>query len=211
LCNGKSRSRNGYMRWVCYAKRVAWPTAREKWQYTYDASLRSGFVAAAVDELYAFDPLAVRLHAAGDFYSAAYVRQWIEIVDATPHIKFWAYTRSWRVPRMWRSLADMASLPNFQLFLSTDAETAEIDGKPAHMKYAMISHMKHHQDEPLPRYVDLVWKDKSGRAKPTPRTFACPQGRRTTKLHAAPNCQKCRWCFSSCTTASPLYTLEDVA
>lgn len=35
----------------------------------------------------------VRVHAAGDFYSAAYARAWLRIIRATPNTNFYAYTK----------------------------------------------------------------------------------------------------------------------
>ena len=37
---------------------------------------------------------AIRIHAAGDFFSQAYFDMWLEIARENPHIEMWAYTKS---------------------------------------------------------------------------------------------------------------------
>jgi len=62
-----------------------------------------------------------RIHVSGDFFiSIEYINAWIEICSAFPQIKFWSYTRSWIVPELLPSLEELKSLPNMQLFASTD-------------------------------------------------------------------------------------------
>lgn len=61
-----------------------------------------------------------RIHVSGDFYSSEYVRSWINICSAFPRISFWAYTRSWNVNSLTKSLEMLRNLPNVQLFASTD-------------------------------------------------------------------------------------------
>lgn len=56
-----------------------------------------------------------RIHDSGDFYSAAYVADWTAIVVNLPHVKFWAPTRSYRIPRILPALQTLASLPNITI------------------------------------------------------------------------------------------------
>jgi hypothetical protein len=65
----------------------------------------------------------VRIHVAGDFDSAAYIERWIEIAESKPEVKFWAYTRSWRVAKLLHWLKKLQALPNVQLFASMDTGT----------------------------------------------------------------------------------------
>lgn len=62
----------------------------------------------------------LRIHVSGDFFSIEYINAWVEICSAFPQIKFWTYTRSWIVSEMLPSLKRLKSLPNMQLFASTD-------------------------------------------------------------------------------------------
>lgn len=52
-----------------------------------------------------------RIHDSGDFFSPAYTRCWVRIVDALPEIKFWAPTRSWQAPWL-PELVALAQRPN---------------------------------------------------------------------------------------------------
>jgi len=40
------------------------------------------------------DVQAIRIHAAGDFYSQEYFDMWLSMAYNNPHIEFWAYTKS---------------------------------------------------------------------------------------------------------------------
>jgi hypothetical protein len=66
-----------------------------------------------------------RIHVSGDFDTAPYIRAWIAMAQSRPNVAFWAYTRSWRVPRLMRALEDLRALPNVQLFASTDPSIAD--------------------------------------------------------------------------------------
>jgi len=70
-------------------------------------------------------PKAVRIHASGDFDTVEYIEYWIEQANRSPNTKFWAYTRSWNVPELLPSLEKLRSLPNVQLFASTDPSMPE--------------------------------------------------------------------------------------
>jgi len=65
-------------------------------------------------------PVGVRIHSSGDFYSAAYMDWWGEILDRAPDVRFWAYTRSWSRPELQAPLAALRRRPNLQLFASWD-------------------------------------------------------------------------------------------
>lgn len=100
------------------------------------ASLRSDFVATISDELRnlrAGQP--IRLHSSGDFYSVKYAVKWLAACRAFPGLRFWAYTRSWRVPGFEPVLRELAALPNVQLFASVDDETGP---PPDWLRHAVI-------------------------------------------------------------------------
>ena len=65
----------------------------------------------------------VRIHASGDFYSAAYTRTWAEVARACPGTAFFAYTRSWRRPEVLAELIGLAGLPNVSLWFSIDRDS----------------------------------------------------------------------------------------
>jgi len=62
----------------------------------------------------------VRIHASGDFDTVEYIEFWISEVRAHPDTKFWAYTRSWVIPELLPALERLRTMPNMQLFASTD-------------------------------------------------------------------------------------------
>lgn len=63
---------------------------------------------------------AFRIHVAGDFFSPEYIAAWIMLVRSRPDVKFWAYTRSWRVAKLLPMLERLRNEKNMQLFASTD-------------------------------------------------------------------------------------------
>jgi hypothetical protein len=116
----------------CYADNVQrrYRTAREAWEANFEL---------AADDLGGFETLlkldmsrlksgsVVRIHVSGDFFSAAYVRVWQRTMMTRPDVRFYAYTRSWRIPHIWEELAGIeAKTPNFRLWLSTDLESGPI-------------------------------------------------------------------------------------
>lgn len=67
----------------------------------------------------------LRIHAAGDFYDAAYIDKWHVALSIRPDVKAWAYTRSWRIASLLPALERLRALPNVQLFASTDDSIPE--------------------------------------------------------------------------------------
>jgi len=65
----------------------------------------------------------MRIHVSGDFYSNPYIHKWIEVIERSRSIQFFAYTRSWRVDHMLPELVKLAGLPNMELWWSIDRET----------------------------------------------------------------------------------------
>lgn len=110
---------------------------------------------------------AVRIHASGDFFSEDYIGVWIDIIKTYPDIKFWAYTRSWRVTDLIAPLHKLSQLSNLQLFASMDKTTTETP--PSWMRIA-----------------DLV--DKFSEAKVN--YVKCPNQRNPDIT-----CEKCTYCF----------------
>jgi len=77
------------------------------------------FMAFMMESLPVFLPL-LRIHVSGDFYSREYIDCWREIIASRQRTKFWAYTRSWVIPKLVDPLARLRALPNMHLFASTD-------------------------------------------------------------------------------------------
>ena len=81
------------------------------------------FVADMRHDLAKARPKFFRIHDSGDFFSVEYIFAWMQVVHDHPDIKFWTYTRSWRVPELLPALEQLRRLPNLQLFASVDPES----------------------------------------------------------------------------------------
>jgi hypothetical protein len=114
----------------------------------------------------------VRVHVSGDFYSPEYVRKWTAISLWFRQTRFYAYTRSWRVPEMVESLRDLGRLRNFRLWYSADAETGMPPGGGARVAW-----MATRADETVPAGVGLVFRVRGLRSDPRRRiglSMVCP-------------------------------------
>lgn len=129
---------------ACYAKRIDGPVR--------DIYITNTAAGANVPDLPEGTTL-VRLHVSGDFDSIPYIKRWIEIVTKNPNVKFWAYTRSWRVENLLPTLNELFKLPNIQLFASVDDSV--IESPPIGWRIAWI------EGNPLAK--DLVCPEEKGR------------------------------------------------
>jgi len=172
---------------LCYVQRY---TNRFKIDYKDELNLveSPGAFTKIKDLILATGSSVIRMHVSGDFYSRAYIRLWIRIVRALQGLRFYGYTRSWRVPRLWPVLAELAVIPNVSLWASCDRETGIPD---LGLKTAWL--MENDQDPP-PAPVDLVFRNyrktklfKAGGALVCPHEF----GITPTKV----TCLSCRRCY----------------
>ena len=110
---------------LCYANRGRYltPPVRDRRRRNLEYTTRREFCDRICAEIAAGEYEVVRIHDSGDFYSAEYVRKWCQIAQRNPRVRFYAYTRSWRVPRMSSALRAFSRLRNVRLWLSEDHET----------------------------------------------------------------------------------------
>jgi hypothetical protein len=120
---------------ACYATRPYRQYAESRAQW--DANARAERAPALPPPRRDGAPIKLRIHVSGDFDSAPYVRSWIAALRARPDVIAWAYTRSWRVPRLRRALEDLRALHNVQLFASIDPTIRE--DPPSGWRVAWIS------------------------------------------------------------------------
>ena len=138
----------------------------------------------------------VRLHCAGDFRSAVYVRKWQEIIRRSPNVRFFAYTRSWRDKKILPELVKLAKLPNLQLWLSEDRDT----GKPPKIPGTLTAFMVIDDvDETLiPGNADLVFRDVLPSDKRILKTMndvqVCPY-ENGVEYSTPMTCSKCGLCW----------------
>jgi hypothetical protein len=191
---------------VCYAdwSGSRWPSAGRKHEANYQASLRPDFVDRVVAELQdaarrrrrrnVDAKLRVRVHSAGDFYDAEYIRKWVEIATAAPEWTFWAYTRSWRAPGLLPELERLAALSNFWLWLSADRQTK----LPPRVPDARgVAWMYVAGENPELSKDDLVFPIKDEERLPVKRiglAMVCPHYNGTPE---PPTCEGCRFCFTA--------------
>lgn len=109
----------------------------------------------------------VRMHVAADFHIPAYTLAWRRLAKRFPQVRFYGYTRSWRIPNMLPSLLALKALPNVQLFASIDEETGLA---PAGWQFAMMGQLAGHN---------------------APGSIQCPN--QTGKVA---DCTSCKLCFN---------------
>lgn len=84
----------------CYAQKgaYAWSNTQAALERRFAASQTPEFADQIVDELSKVRDdgrqIYVRIHDSGDFYSPEYRDKWIEIANRLPHVRFYAYTKS---------------------------------------------------------------------------------------------------------------------
>jgi hypothetical protein len=186
-----------------------WPTTRQRHQANYRVSLKEDFPARALAELQARwrrQPRLVRVHSVGDFYSAEYVRKWVEIATTAPEWTFWAYTRSWRVPDLLPELERLALLPNFDLWASVDFQTGLPPEEFPARGVAVMQAPGESLDwiETTAREV-LVFPVKAEEREPVKRiglAMVCPHYNGTPK-DKVPTCEGCRFCFPAGGSPAP--------
>jgi hypothetical protein len=185
---------------ACYSYRLEQfrPGVRARYRRNLALSRRSDFARRVLDLLAARQVEVVRVHTAGDFYSAAYARQWLAVMRAAPAVRFFLYTRSWRQRDLRRVLGAMARLPNVRVWFSCDRETGLPRRVPARVRLAWL--MTGPDDRP-PR-ADLVfrvrrlrgavqkrvaWRDGPGAA------LVCPTENGVTGHRTS--CSQCSFCW----------------
>jgi hypothetical protein len=173
---------------LCYAKRFEAFRAID-----YGPKLRisksEAFIGRMVEE--AKWKRLVRIHAAGDFYDADYVGDWIEIAKRTPETRYYGYTRSWRSPGLLKKLLKLKAMPNVTLLFSCDKES----GIPKWAKPEDLVYMSTADDDVPASPVRIVFRVKRstkmlkmGGSQVCPVEFGDGFGKGVT-------CEKCQLCF----------------
>jgi hypothetical protein len=181
---------------LCYAEQGFYQYASvraalaKRWKETRSPR----FVENIIREIKADGATTVRIHASGDFYSAAYVDKWIAIAKACPQVVFYAYTRSWRKPTLRSRLLIFAFLQNVHLWYSEDVETGRASNDPG-VRHAYMLENDNNRNN-ISAAADLIFRVKE--ESPIKRfddVLICPyeQGiERKVKM----TCSACKICFS---------------
>jgi hypothetical protein len=178
----------------CYAERGRWrfPAVREALAWNLRASRRGYFVAEMVEELRRRRVRVLRLHSSRDLYDAAYARKWVRVLERSPGVTAYGYTRSWRVPAIRPALTELAALPNVRLWYSADEDTGMPEDVPPGVRVAWLLQRN---DEAVPAGVGLIFRVHPLRREPLKRiglTLVCPaeQGREHSTT-----CSTCARCW----------------
>jgi hypothetical protein len=179
----------------CYSAHIESlrPAVRASYERNLAASKRADFVKRAVAFIIAHEIKVVRISTGGDLYSAGYARKWLAIMRQLPHVRFFLYSRTWRVEAIRRVLVKMARRRNVRLWYSCDRETGVPDEVPKRVRVAWL--MTSEDDVP-PEGTHLVFRVRRLRRKPAKRiglTLVCPVENGATG-HLT-DCQRCAVCW----------------
>ncbi len=185
-CGGKTKLCTKH----CYAAKgfFCMPSVLEGYRRNLKASERADFVAVMVTEIREKGCTVVRIHVSGDFYSAEYVGKWMEIIRQCPGVRFYAYTRSWRVAEIRPELVQLSHLRNVRLWFSCDSESGTPKRVPKRVRLAWM------QTEHDDARGDLIFRVEALRpvvAKRIGLTMVCPVENGVTKT----DCGKCGVCW----------------
>ena len=111
---------------MCYAKKTERIYSNARLAYAANLEQVQGskdWTDDVIGQIKAKRIATVRIHAKGDFYSAEYILEWIDIAAACPDTIFFAYTRSWRVAGLLPALEALKALKNVRLLASVDWTT----------------------------------------------------------------------------------------
>lgn len=177
---------------ACYARRgrYRFHAVRDRLHANYDRTRDPDFATTMSAEVRRRGCLVVRIHASGDFYSAAYTDCWSEIVASCPKTVFYAYTRSWRVGAVRPALERLAELSNARLWYSTDRDTGPVEFKPAGVR---TCHLLTREGEDVAEGTDLVFRVVRLRRARVPLQTVCPSESPagTARALACGACSKC--------------------
>lgn len=173
---------------ACYATHGRFATRRvkDRLAWCYEQSLRDDFAQRMTEEMRAKGALVVRIHVSGDLYDGAYADKWLAVIRACPQVRFYLYTRCWRVPEIVPALEAMAGEKNTRVWYSCDSETGEPEVIPKGVRLAFLQH-----DEVIPTRAKLVFRTRKMRPKPrVGLPMVCPQ-----ETDKEVNCGNCQHCF----------------
>jgi hypothetical protein len=103
----------------CYALKPyrRWTDVKNAWNRNFSMAKDGTFIPVVTRQIKASRTCkTVRIHVAGDFFSAEYIEQWSAIVDLFPHINFYSYTKVWHL--FPTQLAILNSKPNCNIINS---------------------------------------------------------------------------------------------
>ena len=167
------------------------PSVKDTLERNLKASEEKDFAARMVKEIARRWCRVVRIHVAGDVYSANYARKWVEICRCCPETTFYTYTRSWRIASIAPVLEELAALENVRLWYSADDDTGVPPELPEGVRVAWLMDRQDGEMET----VDLVFRVRKLRSEPAKRiglSLVCPVENGSDK---ETDCGTCRLCW----------------
>jgi Gene product 88 len=181
-------------RMVCYAEDGHYlsPSVRASLRWRYRQSLRADFAARVLAEIECRGVLVLRVHGAGDFYSPDYAATWLDLMRLLPRVRFYFYTRSWRVADVAPFLERMALLPNCRAWYSLDCDTGIPNPVPPRVRLAYLQCAPGEETSPGALASKLVFLTRPlrGQAKRLPLPIHCDE-----QVDRRQNCGQCGRCF----------------
>lgn len=197
----------------CYAIRYAQyrASAQAKYQKNLELSRLPDFAQRMKYDILNKAVHVVRIHTGGEFYSVRYVRQWLKVIAWLPQVRFFCYTRSWRIPALKRVIDKMAAFANARLWYSCDRDAGIPSQVPSAVRLCWL--MTYPEDLP-PQQVDLVFRIRKLRLIPLAQLTGmrvCPD-ENGKHYPRPPHCESCGTCWrplpSPLRIPQPLLTSE---
>lgn len=176
---------------LCYATRhrFRFDSVKRRLAWNRRQCDREDFVDRMVAEIRSSGVLVLRIHVAGDFYDADYVRKWSAIVKRSPRVRFYGYTRSWRIAALALALEELAACRAMRLWYSFDDES----GLPATLPPTVrLAYLQTTTAAP-PSAADLVFRPHGLRTLPE-LPVVCDQETPSGKQLGV-TCGSCGRCF----------------
>ncbi len=176
---------------LCYAlrHRFRFASVKDRLAWNRRQCDRPDFVERMIAEIRSSGVLVLRIHVAGDFYDVGYVRKWLNIVRRSPRVRFYAYSRSWRIASMASALEELAACRGMRLWFSVDAESGLPPQVPPTVRLAYLQT----SSVAPPSTADLVFRPHALRTLP-PSPVVCDQETSSGKRLGV-TCGSCGRCF----------------
>jgi hypothetical protein len=178
----------------CYALqgRFKFPAVADRLQQNLALAKSEWFAPLMIREIRRRAAAVVRVHAAGDFFSADYVWAWCMISDACQGARFYYYTRSFAVPELRGPLEELGSRANVVAWWSCDRDLPPPAKIPRGTRccYLMVD-----EDEPVPANCRLVFRVRKLRRLPLRQIGGAPVCVSEREPLSTVTCETCRLCW----------------
>jgi hypothetical protein len=192
VCAGQSPECRAH----CYARRMEElrPAVRARYEKNLRLSRLADFAQRVRYFILAHEIAVVRVHVGGDFYSAPYAQKWLRAMRKLPRVRFFFYTRAWRLASIRPVLERMALLRNCRVWYSCDRGTGMPGRTPPRVRLVWL--MTTPDDEP-PAGMSLTFRVRPLRRRA--RTQAngvpvCPEEDGVSRWRRI-TCDRCGLCW----------------